>query len=287
MRRLMILLFLLTLILSSACGEKTTLEIQDGHDVNEQANPTPLPSPRPIRLPGTPLTQRIPATVKRVIDGDTILVTLKGGKEERVLVLCVDTEESVHPDKSKNTELGKKTAGFVRHLLPEGTKVILECEGRNRTGKHDRRSQVRFVGPLKGGHRIGEVPLTLGHYLIAEGYSPYSTKYGRSKRYHEQFEFAERVARKNRLGIWKTEESTERYLKLKDYWNDVAARAKEEVEFNRLFERNGRASSKEDTEFHRRECKKAKSIKKANWWRYISRDLAIEAGKKPCEVCKP
>mgnify|MGYP005733608703 CR=1 FL=1 len=49
------------------------------------------------------------AKLIRVVDGDTIVVNYKG-KEDRVRLLCVDTEESVHPKKDRNTEFGRKTS---------------------------------------------------------------------------------------------------------------------------------------------------------------------------------
>jgi len=42
--------------------------------------------------------------VIRVVDGDTILVDYKG-KYEKVRLLCVNTPESVHPDKKQNIPL--------------------------------------------------------------------------------------------------------------------------------------------------------------------------------------
>jgi len=39
--------------------------------------------------------------VIRVVDGDTIVVDYQG-KHEKVRLLCVNTPESVHPDKKQN-----------------------------------------------------------------------------------------------------------------------------------------------------------------------------------------
>ena len=45
--------------------------------------------------------------VVRVVDGDTIVIRHNGGKYEKVRLLCVNTPESVHPDKKQNIPMGK------------------------------------------------------------------------------------------------------------------------------------------------------------------------------------
>jgi len=44
--------------------------------------------------------------VTRVVDGDTIVIRYNG-KFEKVRLLCVNTPESVHPDKKQNIPMGK------------------------------------------------------------------------------------------------------------------------------------------------------------------------------------
>ena len=43
--------------------------------------------------------------VIRAVDGDTVVV-VHHGKEEKVRLLCIDTPESVHPDKKQNIPMG-------------------------------------------------------------------------------------------------------------------------------------------------------------------------------------
>ena len=62
-----------------------------------------------------------------VIDGDTLVVMYKA-KEERVRLLCVDTEESCHPIKARNTTFGRRTTAHVKSLLPPGTRLYLQFE---------------------------------------------------------------------------------------------------------------------------------------------------------------
>jgi S1-C subfamily serine protease len=49
----------------------------------------------------------------------------------------------------------------------------------------------------------------------------------------------------------------------------------------------GYVGSRNSTVFHRASCKTAANISEKNLVRYSSRDEALQAGKKPCHVCKP
>lgn len=66
----------------------------------------------------------------RVVDGDTIVVILDG-KKEKVRMIGIDTPESVHPDKSRNTPMGKIASKYTRDNL-EGKYVALETDVQER-----------------------------------------------------------------------------------------------------------------------------------------------------------
>ncbi|MEH0020994.1 MAG: thermonuclease family protein [Desulfobacter sp.] len=68
--------------------------------------------------------------VVKVVDGDTIDVIYEG-KVERVRFICVDTPESVHPIKSKNTQMGRDASEYTKQRL-SGKKVDLEFEAKKR-----------------------------------------------------------------------------------------------------------------------------------------------------------
>lgn len=70
-------------------------------------------------------------TVDRVVDGDTIVVKTSNNAEYRVRLIGIDTPESVHPDKSKNSYAGKIASEFTKSLLPEGTALYLEKDVSN------------------------------------------------------------------------------------------------------------------------------------------------------------
>ena len=63
-------------------------------------------------------------TINRVIDGDTLEATLPDGTVEKVRLLCVNTQESVHPDKKRNTEFGKETSDHVKELLKHNSGAL-------------------------------------------------------------------------------------------------------------------------------------------------------------------
>ena len=71
------------------------------------------------------------ATVIRVVDGDTIVVNLKG-QEEKVRLIGIDCPESVHADESRNTAAGKRASEFTNSILPSGTVVYLQKDESNR-----------------------------------------------------------------------------------------------------------------------------------------------------------
>ena len=151
-------------------------------------------------------------TINRVIDGDTLEVTLPDGTVEKVRLLCVNTEESVHPVKKQNTEFGKETSDHVKELLSHNTgalSVFLEFEDGRRRGKYGR--LLCYVFPQNPPPQLsGPGVINLNLYLVRQGYSPYYTAYGHSRKYHDEFKKAERHARDNKLGIWSTQESTQK-----------------------------------------------------------------------------
>lgn len=82
------------------------------------------------------------AIVKRVIDGDTIIADTESKKDMRIRFIGMDTPESVHPDKSKNTEEGIIASNFTESIIPKGTKVYLEKDVSD-TDKYDR--YLRYI----------------------------------------------------------------------------------------------------------------------------------------------
>lgn len=141
----------------------------------------------------------------RVVDGDTIVIRYNG-KYEKVRLLCVDTPESVHPDKKQNTPMGKVAARYTQKKLV-GKSVDLEFELKRLRGNYGRLLAYVFVD----GHNMNLD-------LVRQGLSPYYTKYGKSEKYDAEFRVAEKKARKQKLNIWGDSQLTKKYLRLKSKW---------------------------------------------------------------------
>ena len=146
--------------------------------------------------------------VVRVVDGDTIVIRYNG-KNEKVRLLCVNTPESVHPDKKQNIPMGKVASRYTqKKLLDEYDRYIdLEFEIDQIRGNYGRLLAYVFVNGKN-----------LNIDLVRQGLSPYYTKYGRSQKYNAEFRAAERQARKEKLNIWGDPELTKKYLRLKSKW---------------------------------------------------------------------
>ena len=143
--------------------------------------------------------------VVRVVDGDTIVIRYNG-KYEKVRLLCVDTPESVHPDKKQNIPMGKVASRYTQKKLI-GKSVDLEFEINRLRGYYGRLLAYVFVDGQN-----------LNLDLVRQGLSPYYTKYGKSEKYDAEFRAAEKQARKEKLNIWDDPELTKKYLRLKSKW---------------------------------------------------------------------
>lgn len=66
------------------------------------------------------------ATVTRVVDGDTIVVSY-GGSDHRVRLLNIDTPETVDPNEPVEC-LGPEASDFLKDLLPTGSVVKLQYD---------------------------------------------------------------------------------------------------------------------------------------------------------------
>jgi len=210
--------------------------------------------------------------VIRVVDGDTIVVDYEG-KDEKVRLLCVNTPESVHPDKKQNIPLGKVASDYTTHRL-SGKYVELEFEGPFR-GRYGRILAYVFVDGIN-----------LNIELVRQGLSPYYAKYGFSKKYNREFKEAERYARDHKLNIWGDSELTKRYLRLKSKWGQYRSQNTSPPN-NIQKEEQKYVASKNSKVFHRPSCRYVKKIRPWNLTGCKNREEAIASGRRPCKICKP
>jgi len=143
--------------------------------------------------------------VVKVVDGDTIAIRYNG-KYEKIPLLCVDTPESVHPDKKQNIPMGKVAARYTQKKLI-GKSVNLEFELKRLRRNYGRLLAYVFVDGKN-----------LNLDLVRQGFSSYYTKYGKSEKCVAEFRAAEKQARKDKLNIWGDPELTKKYLRLKSKW---------------------------------------------------------------------
>jgi len=135
-----------------------------------------------------PVSYTANATVARVVDGDTIDVTLNG-TEERVRLIGIDTPETVKP----NTPVqcyGPEASEHTKELLPPGTPVYLE---RDLVARDDYGRLLSYVFRTDG--------VFVNRDLIDNGFAvPLEIKPNLA--YHVYFEQGADAAKAAGLGLW-------------------------------------------------------------------------------------
>lgn len=134
-------------------------------------------------------------SVVRVVDGDTIIV--KGNR--RVRLIGVDTPESVHPDKLKNTAAGQKASKYTKKLLKKGTIVYLrkDVSGTDKYGR-----LLRYVW-LRKPKKVTKNTIKknmLNGILVARGYA-YAKSFKPDIKYSKIFNNLQKEAEEGEKGI--------------------------------------------------------------------------------------
>jgi len=195
--------FLIFLILAAAAAWQQFYGIEGAARPSEiltaatekLANAAEAVPPLPEFAPALPGPETI-VRVKRVVDGDT-LVILNAGREERIRMLNVDTPESVHPEAKKNTLMGRRASDFTKRELENRQVRIEEASAETEVGDEKDRYGRVLAYVLVDGENFNV-------RLVREGYSFYETKYGKSRRYDHEFKLAEAEAKSNQRGLWAT-----------------------------------------------------------------------------------
>ncbi len=141
------------------------------------------------QYPEIDFTEQTFVDVVRVVDGDTVIVKLKG-KDERVMLIGVDTPETVHPTQPVE-EYGREASRFTTNLL-KGERVYLLSEG-------DSIERDRYGRILAYLFRYPD-GLFVNLEIIRQGYGNAYTRY--PFKYMDLFRAYEQRARESEKGLW-------------------------------------------------------------------------------------
>jgi micrococcal nuclease len=144
--------------------------------------PTISPSPSLI----SPVSTESAYLVTRVIDGDTIEVSLNG-QVEKVRLIGVDTPETVDPRKTVQC-FGKEASARTKELLTGKTVTLVKDV--SETDRYHR--WLRYVY-LDG--------VFINQQLVLEGYA-HARSYPPDVKYQAEFRAAEEQAREQKKGMW-------------------------------------------------------------------------------------
>lgn len=128
------------------------------------------------------------ARVDRVVDGDTINVTVTSGTE-RLRLLGIDTPETNHPTKPVEC-FGPEATERLRQLAPAGTELRLERD----TELRDRYGRLLVYAFTPDGEFVNEV-------LVREGFAR-TLPIDPNRAYRSDLATAESAARSERQGLW-------------------------------------------------------------------------------------
>ncbi|WP_059170559.1 thermonuclease family protein [Bacillus sp. FJAT-27445] len=156
----------------------------------------------PLKIGGTE-TGNVPAEVKSVnelfkakviknIDGDTVVISLKG-KEETVRLLCVDTPETQHPRLGVQP-FGPEASDFAKTVLHKGKEIEVEPGINWGRDKYGRLLAYLYVD----GKMFNELLLEKGLARVAYVYPP-------NTKYVDRFYKIQDKAKKKGVGIWSIE----------------------------------------------------------------------------------
>lgn len=132
--------------------------------------------------------EKTPAKVKRVVDGDTLAVEVKG-QEKKVRMLLLDTPESVKPNE-KPMKYGKEASDYTKKLL-EGKSVELVYDKGEKEDHYQRQLAYVFLD----GKCIEADIIQQGLGVVRYVKTPNTTLYDDLKKVQEE-------AKKNKKGVW-------------------------------------------------------------------------------------
>lgn len=168
----------------------------------------PAVTPKPEQKEEQTVDPNQPVDVVKVVDGDTVDVSI-AGKTERLRLIGIDTPETVDPRVPVQC-FGVEASNKAKELL-EGKKVKLEADPvQGERDKYDR--LLRYVY-LPDGQSFNKL-------MISEGYA-YEYTYQTPYKYQAEYKQAQKDAEANKRGLWAdkvcdSEGAGSKYQELKD-----------------------------------------------------------------------
>lgn len=152
------------------------------------------------KAPKSKTNNFVRARVVKVVDGDTISVSISG-KVHKIRMVGVDTPETVHPKKPVQY-YGKEASNYTKSKLT-GKTVYLQKDVRD-TDKYGRLLRYVWIQrPSSNNPSKNEViSMMYNAQLVKNGYGHVYT-YPPDVKYIPIFRELESLARKNNIGLWK------------------------------------------------------------------------------------
>lgn len=165
---------------------------------------------------------QVEVEVVRVVDGDTLRIRMAEG-ERSLRLLALDTEESNAGSGKPVTPWGREAKVRAQQIFAPGDPVTVKFPGEEPPEVCWMKYRDNFGRPLvfvhdRDGRDVQEV-------MIAEGYSPYFTKYGYAEfeAHHQRYAAAERAAQGAHIGVWDqltvNGQEARNYAALGVWWN--------------------------------------------------------------------
>lgn len=136
--------------------------------------------------------ESIPAKLIRIVDGDTLLVELKG-RRERLRLIGIDSPESVKPESPVEC-YGEESKAYLKSILPEGSDITLEYD--ETQGERDRFGRILAYVFTNDGKNLAEE-------MLRNGYArEYNYQKRNPYRLRDTFVEDEKGARAKEKGLW-------------------------------------------------------------------------------------
>ena len=232
----------------------------------------PSPDPVAAALQSSAVTL-IPATVVRVVDGDTAVFLLADGTQEKVRFIGIDTPEST----TKIEPYGKAASAYTAEHLRVGRRVYLEkdVEARDRYGR-----LLAYVW-LSPPSAINESELRdklFNAQLAIDGYAQQMT-IAPNVKYADYFKAFVAEARSRSRGLWSGEDAPAAGAAAGTVGAAAPAPAPA-TSATYIGNRNTRR-------FHIPTCSSVSAMNPGNKVALASRSAAISQGYVPCKRCRP